>query len=88
MSTGLEAGKPLVWSDGSEREEQVHQGINRPRSRLYVALNAKIRVRILSHGQQRVVEGHTEKGQNESQVSGKLMWQKSLMWLSCIGDRL
>lgn len=37
------AGKPLVWSKGSDRAGQVFQRLKKPRSRWYIALNAKIR---------------------------------------------
>ena len=43
VSIGLEAGKPLHIQKGVRRAERVCQGINRSRSRLCIALNAKVR---------------------------------------------
>lgn len=43
VSTGLEAGKPLVWSEGSGESRAVCQVMNKSRCNLCTALNAEIR---------------------------------------------
>lgn len=75
---GQEAGKPLVWSGGSEERRAALSGNKQVKKQIVQCFECRDQWFTFHLLDSRVTEGHTEMGHDESQVSESLMWQKSM----------